>query len=164
MPEVRPRAWTSRSLVNYLNARIDDPPGSEMTPSLKQVLKHPGFLEGINAFDRMAALRYAYLGLSACQRSYFQVRAERGYHNPQQQRWRYEVQYAIKLGDLLFEPAPQMTDYEFKRLLKDIVKETRRLVALTELQMMQMQQRAEYEAKNDTKLPPPRPANASNLF
>ncbi|KAI6801033.1 hypothetical protein KC332_g8143 [Hortaea werneckii] len=164
MPEVRPRAWTSRSLVNYLNARIDDPPGSEMSPSLRQVLKHPGFLEGINAFDRMVALRYAYLGLSACQRLYFQSRADRGYLNPPQQRWKYEVQYAIKLGDLLFKPAPQMTAYEFNRLLKDIVKETRRLVAWTELQLWHMQQRAEFEAEYDTKLPPNRPSNALELF
>ncbi|KAI7157018.1 hypothetical protein KC349_g5907 [Hortaea werneckii] len=163
MPEVRPRAWTSRSLVNYLNARIDDPLGSDMTPSLKQVLKHPGYLQSINAFDRMVALRYAYLGLSAWQRSYFQARAERGYRNPLQ-RWRYELQFAIKLGDLLFKPAPQMTDDEFKRLLKDIVKETQRLIGLTELQLQHLKIRADFEADHDTKLPPPRPSNALELF
>lgn len=163
MPEVRPRAWTSRSLVNYLNARVDDPQGSDMTPSLKQVLKHPGFLKGINAFDRMVALRYAYLGLSAWQRSYFQARAERGYRNARE-RWRYEVKFAILLGDLLFRPAPQMTEDEFKRLLKDIVKETQRLVALTELQVQYLKIRADFEAERGIKLPPPRPQNALDLF
>lgn len=163
MPEVRPRAWTSRSLVNYLNARVDDPVGSDMTPSFKQVLKHPDFVKGINAFDRMVALRYAYLGLSAWQRSYFQARAERGYRNPLQ-RWRYEVQFAIKLGDLLFRPAPQMTDDEFKRLLKDIVNETQRLIGLTELQLQHLKIRADFEAERGRKLPPPRPMNAWQLF
>ncbi|KAI7186865.1 hypothetical protein KC316_g14312 [Hortaea werneckii] len=134
-----------------------------MTPSLKQVLKHPGFLQGINAFDRMLALRYAYLGLSAWQRSYFQARAERGYRNPLL-RWRYELQFAIKLGDLLFKPAPQMTDDEFKRLLKYIVKETQRLAGLTELQLLHLKIRADFEADHDTKLPPPRPSNALELF